>query len=160
MEPSERSEVLLSDGGLQNQHTEHLKYAHAGPEEGGDAENQNEELLTASFRKDDMLKALEVMERDSMAIAQSFTSLFASLRTTLSEVTSNSVDHMNCFSDAAGRLQECALDAATKGNHYINSSLRLNEEMKGIENLASQLKTLRRNVDALDTAVDRLTRFP
>nr|GMD74902.1 uncharacterized protein LOC109166699 [Ipomoea batatas]GMD81387.1 uncharacterized protein LOC109166699 [Ipomoea batatas] len=36
----------------------------------------------------------------------------------------------------------------------------MNEEMKGIENLAAQLKILRRNVDALDTAVNRLTRFP
>ncbi|XP_031097725.1 uncharacterized protein LOC116001908 isoform X2 [Ipomoea triloba] len=74
--------------------------------------------------------------------------------------TSNSIEHMSCFNDAAGRLQECALDAATRGNRYINSSLRLNEEMKGIENLAGQLKILRRNVDALDTAVNRLTRFP
>ncbi|CAH9086383.1 unnamed protein product [Cuscuta europaea] len=124
MESSEMSEVLLSDGGFQIQQIEHLKYAHAGPEGRGDAEDHNEEPLTASFRKNDVLKALKVMERDSMAIAQSFTGLFASLRTTLSEVTSNSVDHMSCFSEAAGRLQECALDAATKGNHYINSSLR------------------------------------
>ncbi|XP_021300611.1 uncharacterized protein LOC110429003 isoform X2 [Herrania umbratica] len=55
------------------------------------------------------------------------------------EVTSGSVDHMRCFGDAAGRLQESALDAATKGNRYINSCLRLNEEMKGIDGLASQL---------------------
>ncbi|CAL5360086.1 unnamed protein product [Camellia sinensis] len=45
-------------------------------------------------------------------------------------VTSSSVYHMRCFSDAAGRLQECALDAATKGNCYINSCLRLNEVME------------------------------
>ncbi|CAI9094083.1 OLC1v1029741C1 [Oldenlandia corymbosa var. corymbosa] len=87
----------------------------------------------------EILKAIEVVERDSVAIAQSFTSLFASLRLALSQVTSTSVDHMSCFSDAAGRLQESALDAATKGNRYINSCLRLNEEMKGIDNLASQL---------------------
>ncbi|XP_070011675.1 uncharacterized protein LOC107820849 isoform X2 [Nicotiana tabacum] len=87
----------------------------------------------------EILKAIQVVERDSMAIAESFTSLFASLRSTLSEVTSTSVDHMNCFGDAAGRVQECALDAATKGNRYINSCLRLNEEMKGIDNLATQL---------------------
>ncbi|CAN4077720.1 unnamed protein product [Withania somnifera] len=95
-----------------------------------------------------------------MAIAQSYTLLFASLRSALSEVTSTSVDHMNCFGDAAGRVQECALDAATKGNRYINSCLRLNEEMKGIDNLATQLKMIRRNVDALDSAVNRLVRFP
>uniref|UniRef100_M1AWY8 BLOC-1-related complex subunit 6 C-terminal helix domain-containing protein n=1 Tax=Solanum tuberosum TaxID=4113 RepID=M1AWY8_SOLTU len=76
------------------------------------------------------------------------------------QVTSTSVDHMICFGDAAGRVQECALDAATKGNRYINSCLRLNEEMKGIDNLATQLKIIRRNVDALDSAVNRLVRFP
>ncbi|XP_019225054.1 PREDICTED: uncharacterized protein LOC109206659 isoform X2 [Nicotiana attenuata] len=103
----------------------------------------------------EILKAIQIVEKDSMAIAESFTSLFASLRSTLSEVTSTSVDHMNCFGDAAGRVQECALDAATKGNRYINSCLRLNEEMKGIDNLATQL-----NVDALDSAVNRLVRFP
>lgn len=85
----------------------------------------------------ELLRALEVMERDSLAIADSFTSLFSSLRLALSEVcvafvsishsaqiaifmktkicdvivkvTSNSVDHMHCFGDAAGRLQESGI---------------------------------------------------
>ena len=35
----------------------------------------------------DIVKALEVVERDSVAIAESFTSLFASLRLALSEVS-------------------------------------------------------------------------
>ncbi|XVF10593.1 hypothetical protein REPUB_Repub07fG0195700 [Reevesia pubescens] len=91
------------------------------------------------LNKSDILKAVEVVERDSRAIADSFSSLFASLRLALSQVTSGSVDHMRCFGDAAGRLQESALDAATKGNRYINSCLRLNEEMKGIDSLATQL---------------------
>ncbi|XP_017642107.1 uncharacterized protein LOC108483302 isoform X2 [Gossypium arboreum] len=112
------------------------------------------------LNKSDILKAVEVVERDSQAIADSFSSLFASLRLALSEVTSGSVDHMRCFGDATGRLQESALDAATKGNRYINSCLRLNEEMKGMESLATQLKVLRRNVDALDTAVNKLVRLP
>ncbi|KAJ8555764.1 hypothetical protein K7X08_013260 [Anisodus acutangulus] len=122
----------------------------------GNAESQTSSLVNGK----EILKAIEVVERDSMAIANSYTSLFASLRSTLSEVTSTSVDHMNCFGDAAGRVQECALDAATKGNRYINSCLRLNEEMNGIDNLATQLKIIRRNVDALDSAVNRLVRFP
>uniref|UniRef100_A0A2P2JG41 Uncharacterized protein LOC8287383 isoform X2 n=1 Tax=Rhizophora mucronata TaxID=61149 RepID=A0A2P2JG41_RHIMU len=87
----------------------------------------------------EILKALEVVERDSVAIAESFTSLFASLRLALSEVTSSSVDHLHCFGDAVGHLQESVLDAATKGNRYINSCLRLNEEMKGIDSLVRQL---------------------
>ncbi|XP_039156840.1 uncharacterized protein LOC120287694 [Eucalyptus grandis] len=108
----------------------------------------------------DIVKALEVVERDSVAIAESFASLFASLRLALSEVTSCSTDHMQCFNDAAGRLQESVLDAATKGNRYINSCLRLNEEMKGMESLATQLRILRRNVDALDSAVNKVVRLP
>ncbi|THG09456.1 hypothetical protein TEA_007335 [Camellia sinensis var. sinensis] len=80
---------------------------------------------STSLDQKEILRVLEVVERDSVAIADSFTSLFASLRLALAEVTSTSVDHMQCFSDAAGRLQECALDAATKGNHYINSCLRM-----------------------------------
>ncbi|XP_021906009.1 uncharacterized protein LOC110820737 isoform X1 [Carica papaya] len=127
-----------------------------------------------------ILNVLGVVERDTLAIAESFSSLFDSLRLALSEVhchmilphrtlisqlvfvkvTSSSVDHMHCFGDAVGCLQESALDAATKGNRFINSCLRLNEEMKGIENLASQLKFLRSNVDALDTAITRLLRPP
>ncbi|KAL3726111.1 hypothetical protein ACJRO7_031066 [Eucalyptus globulus] len=108
----------------------------------------------------DIVKALDVVERDSVAIAESFTSLFASLRLALSEVTSCSTDHMQCFNDAAGRLQESVLDAATKGNRYINSCLRLNEEMKGMESLATQLRILRRNVHALDSAVNKVVRLP
>ncbi|XP_022136588.1 uncharacterized protein LOC111008257 isoform X2 [Momordica charantia] len=112
------------------------------------------------LRQTEIFKAIEVVEKDSLAIAESFTSLFASLRSALSEASGNSIDHMHCFSDAAGCLQESVLDAATKGNRYINSSLRLNQEMKGIDNLAAQLKVLRKNVDALDSAVNKLLDFP
>ncbi|XP_047342704.1 uncharacterized protein LOC124946178 [Impatiens glandulifera] len=107
-----------------------------------------------------ILKALQVIEKDSFAIAESYTSLFTSLRLALSEITGSSADHMQCFVDAAGRVQECALDAATKGNRHINSCLRLNEEMKGIDPLANQLKVLKRNVDVLDSAVNKLLRLP
>ncbi|KAL4191530.1 hypothetical protein AMTRI_Chr07g80970 [Amborella trichopoda] len=100
---------------------------------------KGEDELVRPFCSDEMLKALEFVERDATAIAGSFTSLFSSLRLALSEVTSTSVEHMRCFSDIAGRLQESALDAATKGNHFINSCLRLNEEMKGMESLVMQL---------------------
>ncbi|XP_074362171.1 uncharacterized protein LOC141702365 [Apium graveolens] len=129
------------------------------------SENEVEEEVSAGELKSlpsssEIIKAIEVVERDSTAIAQSFTSLFASLRSSLSQVTGCSVDHLECFNDAAGRLQECTLDAATKGNRYINSCLRLNEEMKGMDILAAQLKTLRRNVDALDSNVNRLLRLP
>ncbi|KAJ9147953.1 hypothetical protein P3X46_030063 [Hevea brasiliensis] len=130
------------------------------PEPTPDPDEPNLTESKPALKHTQIFKALEVVERDSLAIAESFTSLFASLRLALSEVTSSSVDHMNCFGDAAGRLQESVLDAATKGNRYINSCLRLNEEMKGIDSLAAQLKVLRRNVDALDTAVNRLLRFP
>ncbi|KAH7663005.1 BLOC-1-related complex subunit 6 protein [Dioscorea alata] len=84
----------------------------------------------------EIMRAIEVVERDSAAIAESFNSLFSSLRLALSEVTTTSVENMQCFSDVVGRVQESALDAATKGNRYINSCLRLNEEMKGVDSLA------------------------
>ncbi|EPS60960.1 hypothetical protein M569_13842, partial [Genlisea aurea] len=113
-----------------------------------------------SDRRKEILKALESVERDSVAIAESFTSLFASLRKTLSQSTTTTADHMSCFNDAAGRLQECVLDASTKGNRFINSCLRLNEEMKGMEALATRLKILRRHVDALDSAVNRISHLP
>ncbi|KAF7833173.1 uncharacterized protein G2W53_015506 [Senna tora] len=121
---------------------------------------ENDDESTASFNQREILRAIQVVERDSLAIAESFTSLFASLRLALSEVTSSSVDHMQCFSDATGRLQESVLDAATKGSRYINSCYRLNEEMKNIDGLASQLKFLRRNVDVLDSAVNKLLHSP
>ncbi|KAL1190767.1 hypothetical protein V5N11_013312 [Cardamine amara subsp. amara] len=113
-----------------------------------------------SLKQGEILRTLATVEKDSQAIAESFSSLFVSLRSTLAEATGSSVEHMSCFGDAAGRLQETALDAATKGNRYINSCLRLNEEIKGVENLAARLKHLRRNVDVLDTAVNKLLRPP
>ncbi|XP_022000277.1 uncharacterized protein LOC110897856 isoform X2 [Helianthus annuus] len=94
---------------------------------------------SSSISQTEILRAVEVVERNSVAISDSFSSLFASLRLALSEVTSRSVDHVQCFNEAAGRLQESALDSATKGNLYINSCLRLNEEMRGIDTLAMQL---------------------
>ncbi|KAE8055386.1 hypothetical protein FH972_012226 [Carpinus fangiana] len=130
------------------------------PRPGSDSSQDGRTETRPTLDQTEMFRALEVLERDSVAIAESFTSLFDSLRLALSEVTSSSVDHMHCFNDAAGRLQESVLDAATKGNRYINSCLRLNEEMKGVDNLAMQLKILRRNVDALDSGVNRLLRLP
>lgn len=56
--------------------------------------------------QNEIFRAIEVVERDSLAIAQSFTSLFASLRLALSESTTTSLHHMQCFTDATGRLQE------------------------------------------------------
>ncbi|CAN1778085.1 hypothetical protein LINPERHAP1_LOCUS14281 [Linum perenne] len=126
------------------------------------SETADERGEEKELNRKEIIKAVEVVEKDSLAIAESFTDLFSSLRSALSEVkaTISSVDHMHCFGDATGRLQESVLDAATKGNRYINSCLRLNEELKGIETLAAQLKFLRRNVDALDSAVNKLIRLP
>ncbi|KAI5063394.1 hypothetical protein GOP47_0021941 [Adiantum capillus-veneris] len=57
--------------------------------------------------------------------------------------------------DAQGHVQEAALDAAMKGNRFINACLRLNEEMKGMTGLATQIKVLRQTVDCFDNQVAR-----
>ncbi|XP_024995038.1 uncharacterized protein LOC112528275 [Cynara cardunculus var. scolymus] len=117
-------------------------------------------LLTSSSSVDrkEMLSALEMVERDSVAIANSFSSLLTSLRLALSEVSGITVDHIHCFSDAAGRLQESALDATSKGSRYINSCLRLNDETRGIKSLAMHIKILRKKIDVLDSSMDKLVR--
>ncbi|XP_057462996.1 uncharacterized protein LOC130753085 [Actinidia eriantha] len=155
MEAEESTKVASSSPPPPTHYETLVSETESNLEEEGDVDGIGDSKPT-SFDQKEILRALEVLERDSVAIAQSFTSLFASLRLALSEVTSSSVDHMQCFSDAAGRLQECALDAATKGNHHINSCVRLNEEMKGIDRVAGQLKILKRNVDTLDSNVNRL----
>lgn len=135
-----------------------LKSSSVAEDDGG--EKPIGESKPTLLDQDDIFRAIEVVERDSVALAESFTSLYDSLRLSLSEATSSSVDHMNCFGDAAGQIQERALDAASKGNRYINSCRRLNEEMKHIDGLAKQLKILRRNVDALDSAANRQLYLP
>ncbi|RDX92139.1 hypothetical protein CR513_25776, partial [Mucuna pruriens] len=113
--------------------------------EGPNPESEEETPISDAMafnNQSELLRAIEVVERDSLAIAQSFTSLFASLRVALSESTTTSLHHMQCFTDATGRLQESVLDAATKGNRYINSCLRLNEEMKSVDGLASRFLIL------------------
>lgn len=56
------------------------------PRNSSDAHEDRCESKT-SFNQNEILRALEVVERDSMAIAESFTSLFSSLRLALSEVS-------------------------------------------------------------------------
>ncbi|XP_042003324.1 uncharacterized protein LOC121752364 [Salvia splendens] len=71
---------------------------------GGQEDAQGDELVEPEphgLRKE-ILKALEAVERDSAAIAESF----SSLRQSLSQATGSTVEHMNCFSDAARRLKE------------------------------------------------------
>uniref|UniRef100_A0ACD5UYI6 Uncharacterized protein n=1 Tax=Avena sativa TaxID=4498 RepID=A0ACD5UYI6_AVESA len=104
--------------------------------------------------------AMEAVERDAVAIAESYASLFASLRIALSNVTTTSAENMECLGEVVGRLQESALEASSKGNKYIHSCLRLNEEMRGLESLSIQLKIMRKNIDSLDLAVDRLLHLP
>ncbi|KAL4592568.1 hypothetical protein LXL04_005568 [Taraxacum kok-saghyz] len=156
------SETLDHNHQIAQEHHEDRHDALTGNSDTCIIETEDSSLPSTSspISQKEILRAVEVVERDSLAIADSFSSLFASLRIALSEVSSRSVDHVQCFNDAAGRLQESALDTATKGNLYINSCLRLNEEMRGIDTLAVQLKLLRRNVDALDTAVTTLVRLP
>ncbi|KAL8141644.1 hypothetical protein V2J09_014676 [Rumex salicifolius] len=124
-----------------------------------EAQSKQPPLAESVFNQNDLLKALELVEKDSLAIADSFTSLFDSLRLALSKATTSSIDHVQCLSDATGRIQESAIEAAARGNRCIISCHRLNEEMKGVDALAMQLKMLKRNVDALDMAANRLLRI-
>lgn len=70
-------------------------------------EEQTEEETTARDREpvaingDDIQKAIKVIERDSLAIAQSYNSLFASLRSALSQVKTISVSfvHFMCLKE-------------------------------------------------------------
>ncbi|VAH30143.1 unnamed protein product [Triticum turgidum subsp. durum] len=73
---------------------------------------------------------MEAVERDAAAIAESYASLFASLRITLSNVTSTSADNMECLGEVVGRLQESGEDVSTS-----TKLLELNEEMRGLESL-------------------------
>lgn len=68
----------------------------------------------------EIFRAIEVVERDSLAIAQSFTSLFASLRLALSESTATSLHHMQCLTDATGRLQESGATIS-----YLSTSIQI-----------------------------------
>jgi len=81
---------------------------------------EGETPISAFNNQSEIFRAIEVVERDSLAIAQSFTSLFASLRLALSESTATSLHHMQCFTDATGRLQESGTTIS-----YISTSIQI-----------------------------------
>ena len=101
------------------------------------------------------VKMVKKVEQDATAVASGLTTLFASLQAALSEVTGSSIEHMRCHSEAAGLLQDASIDAANKGQRFINACLRLNEEMKSMGTLAAQLKTLRQVVDQFEYHASR-----
>lgn len=101
------------------------------------------------------VKMVKTVEKDATAVAGSLATLFSSLQSALSEVTGSSIEHMRCHSEAAGLLQDASIDAATKGQRFINACLRLNEEMKTMGSLAAQLKTLRQVVDQFEYHASR-----
>lgn len=86
-----RSEPELPETEIKNEHESQRNFVTAKDEEQVAEEESNSnregEEQTAAFKRKDMLKAIEVVERDSLAIAQSYTSLFASLRLALSQVS-------------------------------------------------------------------------
>lgn len=101
------------------------------------------------------VKMVKAVEDDASAVAGSLATLFSSLQSALSEVTGSSIEHMRCHSEAAGLLQDASIDAAAKGQRFINACLRLNEEMKSTGSLAAQLKTLRQVVDQFEYHASR-----
>jgi hypothetical protein len=56
------------------------------PRPGSNSSKDDRTESRSALDQTEMFRALEVLERDSVAIAESFTSLFASLRLALSEV--------------------------------------------------------------------------
>lgn len=98
---------------------------------------------------------LEAVKKDAAAVAQSLAKVSAGLRSSLSEITLNTISHMECHRDAAGHLQEASLEAASRGNKFVNECLRLNEEMKGAAEVATKIKQLRKVVDQLETQANR-----
>lgn len=119
---------------------------------------QDLEVQIVQRRESDMetaVKMVKAVEEDAKAIAASLSQLFSSLQSALSEVTGSSIEHMRCHSEAAGLLQDASIDAASKGNKFINACLRLNEEMKSMGSLAAQLKTLRQVVDQFEYHASR-----
>ncbi|KAB5516022.1 hypothetical protein DKX38_026670 [Salix brachista] len=70
-----------------------------------------------NLNQGEIFKALEIIERDSLAIAVSFTSLFALLRFVLSEATNEEESDL----DLAWKMLDVAI-AATRIFHYLRSS--------------------------------------
>ncbi|MCO5591383.1 hypothetical protein L7F22_045366 [Adiantum nelumboides] len=101
------------------------------------------------------LCTLEAIEKDAQGVTSSLSSLLWSVLLT---ITSSFVQHLECYKNVAGRVLGGALDAAVKGNRFINECLRLNEEMKGMITLATQIKVLRKRVGYL--VVGALLRWP
>ncbi|EFJ35756.1 hypothetical protein SELMODRAFT_438626 [Selaginella moellendorffii] len=93
---------------------------------GGEGALQNEIQpvfdSTADVRRATQL--LQAVEDEARDAAGSFCSLVASLREAMSEVTGSTRDHLACYNNAAGSLQNGCIDAATKGNKFVNSCLR------------------------------------
>ncbi|KAL3699227.1 hypothetical protein R1sor_017249 [Riccia sorocarpa] len=101
------------------------------------------------------MRMVDAVEEDAHAVARSLTTLLSSLRSALSEVTKSSVANMRVENEAAGQVQDAAIDAASKGNRFINDCLRLNEDLKGMERVAAQLEVLRAKVDHVESQASR-----
>lgn len=98
-----RSEPEVPETDVKNEYDGQRNFVTAKDEEQVAEEESNSnregEAQTAAFNRKDMLKAIEVVERDSLAIAQSYTSLFASLRSALSEVSPSISTQFTTFSN-------------------------------------------------------------
>ncbi|EFJ10707.1 hypothetical protein SELMODRAFT_426939 [Selaginella moellendorffii] len=96
----------------------------AGGGGGGALQNEIQPVFdsTADVRRATQL--LQAVEDEARDAAGSFCSLVASLREAMSEVTGSTRDHLACYNNAAGSLQNGCIDAATKGNKFVNSCLR------------------------------------
>ncbi|GFZ06883.1 hypothetical protein Acr_18g0010530 [Actinidia rufa] len=86
MEAEESTKVASSSPPPPTHSETQVSETESNLEEEGDVDGIGDSKPTSLDQKE-ILRALEVLERDSVAIAQSFTSLFASLRLALSEVS-------------------------------------------------------------------------
>eukprot|EP00271_Cylindrocystis_brebissonii_P010830 TRINITY_DN27249_c0_g1_i1.p1 TRINITY_DN27249_c0_g1~~TRINITY_DN27249_c0_g1_i1.p1 ORF type:complete len:107 (+),score=17.36 TRINITY_DN27249_c0_g1_i1:538-858(+) len=101
------------------------------------------------------MDVLNTLETDAIAVAEDLTKMIEELRKGLAEATANSVEHMQCHSEVAGELQTATLEAASRGNRFVNECLRLNEEMRDVGQVAARIKVLRQRLDQFEAQASR-----
>lgn len=115
--------------------------------------SQDMETLQSPPHLVDMLGRLE---KDAVSVAESLNHLLASISSLMSQSSDNTFLHLECLNDAASLLHGKTLEAASKGNKFVNSCLRLNEEMKDLGETEERIRRLRQRLDQFELVANRI----
>jgi len=126
-----------------------MKGEHSG-EEGIQSKTTDSILSNIS---PELLGSLETNARNC---AKNVTTLMHSLQNSLQVITELSVQHMNVYRKSLNNLNEAVGTSIIDLNELITKAQELNEDLRSVDELAVQIRDIKRTLETFENGINRI----